>query len=54
MNNNRYIARLKREFDQNPVAVIGVCAAAIMATSKLVDSLAGVQSKRAYAQRMSR
>lgn len=43
---------LKQAWDENPIGVIGVAALAATAASKLIDSVSGVQSRRAYAKRM--
>lgn len=51
---NEFIAKLKTQAEENPMLALGVGAAAVTAASKLIDSLAGVRSKRAYAKRMSR
>lgn len=48
----RHIDRLKYEFEQNPLLVIGVGAAAITATAKLVDALSAAQGRRAYAKQV--
>lgn len=45
-------ANLKQAWNENPIAVIGVSALAVTAASKLIDSLSGVQSRRAYAKKM--
>ena len=45
---------LKREVEENPLAALGVAAVAMTGAAKLIDSLSGVQSKRAYAKRMNR
>ena len=47
-------ANLKREVEENPLAALGVAAVAMTGAAKLIDSLSGVQSKRAYAKRMNR
>ena len=46
--------RLKAEFDNNPVGVIGVGALAATAAAKLLDAVTSIGSRRAYAKRMSR
>lgn len=43
---------LKRAWDENPIACIGVAAMAAASAAKLIDSLSGVQSRRAYARKM--
>ena len=43
---------LKQAWDENPIATIGVAAMAATAAAKLIDSISGVQSRRAYAKRM--
>lgn len=44
--------KLKRAWDENPLAVIGIGALAITATAKLVDSLSAAQGRRAYAKQV--
>jgi len=44
--------KLKKEFDENPLAVIGVAALATTAISKIIDSLSAVQGRRAYAKQV--
>jgi len=53
MQNNKAVQNLKRQWDENPLNVIAVGAGAAIAASKLIDSLSGVQSRRAYAKRMN-
>lgn len=43
--------RLKQEFDDNPLQVIGVLALAATAGAKVINALSGIGSRRAYARR---
>jgi hypothetical protein len=54
MTENKAIERLKQEWNENPILVIGVFAAAVTALSKLIDSVSGIQSRRAYAKRTTK
>lgn len=45
-------ANLKQAWDENPIACIGAGAFAATAAAKLIDSISGVQSRRAYAKKM--
>lgn len=45
---------IKEQWEVNPLVVIGVLAAALTAASRLIDSLSGVQSRRAYAKQSNR
>jgi len=49
---NEFLENLKREASANPTVAIGVAAALIGASAKLVDSLGSVKSKQAYAKVM--
>lgn len=49
---NEFLENLKREASANPTVAIGVAAALIGASAKLVDSLGSVKSKQAYAKMM--
>ena len=44
--------KLKKEWNDNPLAVIGIAALATTAVSKIIDSLSGVQGRRAYARQV--
>lgn len=44
--------KLKEAWNENPVAVIGVSAAAVMSTAKLIDALSAAQGRRAYAKQV--
>lgn len=46
------IDRLKKKFDENPIEVIAVGAAATIAVAKLIDALSAAQGRRAYAQQV--
>jgi hypothetical protein len=47
---NDFIENLKREANANPTMALGVAAAVIAATAKLVDAVGSTRSKRAYAK----
>lgn len=44
--------KLKRQFDENPIACIAVAGLAIGAVAKLIDSLSAAQGRRAYARQV--
>lgn len=44
--------RLKKAWDENPLAVIAVAGLAITAAAKLIDSLSAAQGRRAYAKQI--
>ena len=44
--------KLKKAWDENPLAVIGIGVLAITATAKLIDSLSAAQGRRAYARQV--
>lgn len=44
--------RLKKQFDENPVQVIGVFALAVTAISKLIDARSAARGRRAYARQI--
>ena len=45
--------KIKEAWDENPMLVIAVGTAAATALGKLIDAVASVPSKRAYAKRMN-
>lgn len=45
---------LKRQWNENPLAVLAVGAAVVTAGSKLLDTASGVQSRRAYAKQVNK
>lgn len=47
------VDKLIRAFNENPLAVIAVSAAAMTAAAKLIDALGGIQSRRAYAKQVN-
>jgi hypothetical protein len=51
---SKAMSNFRKAWDENPLAVIAIAAAAMMATSRLIDSLSGIQSRSAYAKRMKR
>lgn len=44
---------LKRAWNENPVLVLGVGAAAVTAVSKLLDSVSAAQGRKAYAKQVN-
>lgn len=44
--------KLKKAWDENPIACIAVAGLAITATAKLIDSLSAAQGRRAYARQV--
>lgn len=44
--------KLKQQWDENPVAVIGVAALAVTAAAKLIDAMSAAQGRRAYARQV--
>ena len=44
--------KLKKAWDENPLAVIAIGALAVGATAKLIDSLSAAQGRRAYAKQV--
>lgn len=44
--------KLKKAWDENPVAVIAVGALAVTATAKLIDAMSAAQGRRAYARQV--
>lgn len=51
---NKFLDNLKRQAEENPVLALGVAAALITATSKLIDSTANAKNSRAWAQEVQR
>lgn len=49
----RGVEKLLRAFDENPLAVIAVGAAAMTAFAKVVDALSSIQGRRAYAKQVN-
>lgn len=44
--------KLKKKFDENPLETIAVCALAVTAAAKLIDSWSAATGRRAYAQQV--
>ncbi len=44
--------KLKKAWDENPLAVIGVGVLAVTATAKIIDSVSAAQGRRAYARQV--
>lgn len=49
---NKTIAQIKAAWNDNPLAVIAVGAAAVTAASKLIDATSAAQGRRAYAKQV--
>jgi hypothetical protein len=47
---NPGVQKLKEAWNENPIGVAIVAGAVLTATSKLIDAVSGIQSKRAYAK----
>lgn len=45
--------KLKQYWDENPLAVVGVTAAAVSAVAKLVDAVSASRGRRAYAKQVN-
>jgi hypothetical protein len=45
--------KLKRAWNENPMAVIGVGALAITSVAKLIDATSAAQGRRAYAKQVN-
>lgn len=45
--------QLKKEFEENPTAVIGVGALAVTALAKVIDALSAVQGRRAFSKQVN-
>lgn len=43
--------KFKAAWNENPIMVIGVSAAAMHAAARLIDAVSGIQSRRAYSRR---
>lgn len=48
------LKKLKQMWDENPLAVLAVVGASLAGVGKLIDSMGGVQSRRAYAKQVNR
>lgn len=51
---DRFIENLKNQAEANPVLAMGVAAALITSTSKLIDSLANAKNSKAWAKEVDR
>lgn len=47
-----WVEKLKKNFDENPLAVIAVGALAVTAAAKLVDAMSAAQGRKAYARQI--
>lgn len=45
--------KLKRQWEENPLAVIGVGGVAVTALAKLIDAMSAAQGRRAYARQVN-
>lgn len=50
---NNWTAKLKREWENDPVRLIVVAGFAATAAAKLIEAMSGAQSRRAYARNMN-
>ena len=46
--------KLKQEFNERPIEVLGVLTAATLAVTKIIDTIASARSKNAYARMHTR
>lgn len=44
---------LKRAWDENPLLVLGIGAAAVTSVAKLIDATSAAQGRRAYAKQVN-
>jgi hypothetical protein len=49
----KFIENLKLQAAENPVLAIGVTAAVVTATAKLIDSASAAKGRRAYAKQVN-
>lgn len=52
MNVQTAKTRIKQEWNDNPIAVIGIGASATIAAAKLIDAVSAAQGRRAYAKQV--
>jgi len=45
--------KLKKHWDENPLAVIAIGAMAVTATAKLIDAVSAAQGRHAYAKQVN-
>lgn len=50
---NKIKARIKREFEENPVQTIVVFTMAVTAAAKVIDAMSAAQGRRAYAKQVN-
>lgn len=50
---NKFIDRLKKEWDENPLQTLIVCSLAVTAAAKLIDAASAAQGRRAYAKQVN-
>lgn len=50
--NQTWKDKIKKQWNENPLAVIGVGAMAVTAASKLLDAMSAAQGRRAYARQI--
>lgn len=50
---NNWKTKLKKQFDENPLMVIGIGVLAVTATAKLIDALSVAQGRRAYSRQIN-
>lgn len=49
---HQFIAKLKKQAEDNPILALGVGAGTVTAAAKLIDSMSAVQGRRAYAKQV--
>jgi len=45
--------KLKKQFEENPLATIAVCALAVNAAAKLIDAYSAAKGRNAYAAQIA-
>jgi hypothetical protein len=48
-----FLAKLKKQAEDNPILALGVGAGTVTAVAKLVDSVGAAQGRRAYAKQVN-
>jgi len=50
---NKWKAKLKQEFEDNPLAFIVIVSAAVTAGAKVIDAMSAASGRRAYAKQVN-
>lgn len=50
--NPQWLQKLKKEFNDNPIQVVLVASAFMYSGAKLLDAVAGIRSRNAYAKQI--